>query len=107
MYKVLISDSIETTKANLLAALQDRCQLTCINSEAELQAEIQANQFDLIFLDADWLEGQSMVQLDQIHTKDPYLPIIMTSKTEKADTIVQAMNSGASDFLVQPSADSH
>lgn len=103
MYKVLISDSIETTKANLLAALQDRCELTCISSEAELQAEIKANQFDLIFLDTDSLEGESMSQLDQIHTKDPYLPIIMTSKTEKAEIIVRAMNSGASDFLVHPS----
>ena len=103
MFKILISDSIETTKANLMAALQDRCELTCISNEAELQAEIHAKQFDLIFLDTDSLEGQSMTQLDQIHSRDPYLPIIMTSQTEKAEIIVRAMNSGASDFLVHPS----
>lgn len=103
MYKVLISDSIQTTKANLMSALQDRCELTCIANESEFQAEIEANQFDLIFLDTDSLGGQSMTQLDQIHTKDPFLPIIMTSQTEKAEIIVQAMNSGASDFLVHPS----
>ena len=104
MYKVLISDSIQTTKANLMSALQDRCELTCIANESEFQAEIEANQFDLIFLDTDSLGGQSMNQLDQIHTKDPFLPIIMTSQTEKAEIIVQAMNSGASDFLVHPTA---
>ena len=102
MYKVLISDSFETTKKDLMSALQDRCELTCISNEAEFQAEIKTHQFDLIFLDTESLEGKSMTHLDQIHNKDPFLPIIMTSKTEKAEIIVQAMNSGASDFLIHP-----
>ena len=102
MYKVLISDSFETTKEDLMSALQDRCELTCISNEAEFQAEIKAHQFDLIFLDTESLEGKSMTQLNQIHTKDPFLPIIMTSQTEKAEIIVKAMNSGASDFLIHP-----
>jgi DNA-binding NtrC family response regulator len=102
MYKILIADSFETTKADLITALQDRCELTCISNEAEFQAEIKTHQFDLIFLDTESLEGKSMMQLEQIHTKDPFLPIIMTSQTEKAEIIVQAMNSGASDFLIHP-----
>ena len=102
MYKILISDSFEKTKGNLMSALQDRCELTCISNEAEFQAEIQTSQFDLIFLDIESLEGKSLAQLDQIHTKDPFLPIIMTSQTEKAEIIVQAMNCGASDFLIHP-----
>ena len=102
MYKVLISDSFETTKEGLMSALQDRCELTCISNEAEFQAEIKARQFDLIFLDTESLEGKSMSQLDQIHSKDPFLPVIMTSQTEKAEIIVKAMNSGASDFLIHP-----
>ena len=85
-----------------MSALQDRCELTCISNEAEFQEEIKSRQFDLIFLDTESLEGKSMAQLDQIHTKDPFLPIIMTSQTEKAEIIVKAMNSGASDFLIHP-----
>jgi len=102
MYKVLISDFFETTKANLVDALEDRCDLTCISNETEFQEEIKARQFDLIFLDIESLDGNSMPLLDQVHTKDPFLPIIITSKTEKAEIIVQAMNCGASDFLVHP-----
>jgi len=102
MSKVLIADSFDLTKENLIAALQDRCELTCITNEAEFQEEMQAQQFDLIFLDTESLEGKSLTLLDQIHTRDPFLPIIMTSKTEKAETIVKAINSGASDFLVHP-----
>ncbi len=102
MYKVLISDAFEATKEGLMSALQDRCELTCISNEAEFQEEIKSRQFDLIFLDTESLEGKSMAQLDQIHVKDPFLPIIMTSQTEKAEIIVKAMNSGASDFLIHP-----
>ncbi|MGB3210166.1 MAG: sigma-54 dependent transcriptional regulator [Desulforhopalus sp.] len=102
MYKVLISDSSENTKEDLISALQHRCDLTCISNESEFQAEIKARQFDLIFLDTESLEGRSMPLLDQIHNKDPFLPIIMTGKTEKAEIIVQAMNRGASDFLIHP-----
>jgi len=102
MHKVLISDHIDTTREDLKSALQDRCELTCIFNEVELQAEIKAHQFDLIFLDTESLEGNSMAQLEQIHNRDPFLPIIMTSQTEKAEIIVEAMNSGASDFLIHP-----
>jgi DNA-binding NtrC family response regulator len=76
--------------------------LTCIANENEFQAEIRARQFDLIFLDIDSLGEQSMPVLDQIHNKDPFMPIIMTSKSERAEIIVQAMNAGASDFLIHP-----
>jgi DNA-binding NtrC family response regulator len=102
MYNVLITDSLETTRANLIAALDNRCELTCIANETEFQAEIKSRQFDLIFLDIESFDGKSMTLLDQVHSKDPFLPVIMTSKTEKAELIVEAMNTGASDFLVHP-----
>ena len=102
MYKILISDSFESTKAGLMSALENRCELTCIVDEAEFQAEIKARQFDLVFLDTESLEGTAMTQLEQIHSKDPFLPIIMTSESEKAEIIVKAMNSGANDFLIHP-----
>ena len=102
MYKILIYDSFEATSASMISALEDRCELTCIAKENEFQEEIKARQFDLIFLDIDSMNSQSMSFLGQIHNKDPFLPIIMTSKSEKAETIVQAMNEGASDFLIHP-----
>ncbi|HBG18689.1 MAG TPA: sigma-54-dependent Fis family transcriptional regulator, partial [Desulfobulbaceae bacterium] len=102
MYKILIYDSFEATRASVVSALEDRCELTCIANEIEFQAEIRSRQFDLIFIDIDSINDQSVVLLSQIHTKDPFLPIIITSKSEKAEIIVQAMNAGASDFLIHP-----
>lgn len=102
MHKILICDTFDKTRESMKAALQGRCDLTCISNEVEFQEEIKARQFDMIFLDIDCLRDSSMSLFTEIHNKDPFLPIIMTSKTEKAEVIVQAMNSGASDFLVHP-----
>ncbi|MCP3890986.1 MAG: sigma-54-dependent Fis family transcriptional regulator [Desulfobulbaceae bacterium] len=102
MSKILIYDSFEKTKDNLISALEEKCELTCISNELEFQAEMKARQFDLVFLDIDSYGKPSMSLLERIHSKDPFLPIIMTSKSEKAETIVKAMNSGASDFLIHP-----
>ncbi len=102
MHKILICDTFKNTKQSMVTALQSRCELTCISSEVEFQEEIKVRQYDLIFLDIDCLADSSMNLFEDIHNKDPFLPIIMTSKTEKAEIIVQAMNSGASDFLIHP-----
>jgi DNA-binding NtrC family response regulator len=102
MHKILIYDGLEVPSDPMFSALQGRCDLTCIANEIEFQAEMQARQYDLIFLDVDALEGKSLDILGQIHNKDPFLPIIMVSRVEKAEIIVQAMNDGASDFLVHP-----
>ena len=59
-------------------------------------------QYDLIFLDIDSVKGQSTRFIEKIHSKNPFLPIIVTSRSEKAELIVKAINSGASDFLVHP-----
>lgn len=102
MYKILICDTFEQTRNTMTSALVDRCELACISSEDEFQREIRAKQFDLVFLDVDFVGDQAMTLLDKMHQKDPFLPIIMTSKAEKAEVIVEAVNKGASDFLVHP-----
>ena len=102
MYKILIYDSLETAAGRMTSALRDRCFLTCKSNKKEFQAEIKAQQYDLVFLDVDLSNGKSMALLNEIHGKDPFLPIILTSKSEKAELIVSAINNGASDFLVHP-----
>ncbi len=102
MYTILIFDSFAQTTGAMVSALEHRCVLTCKTNEEEFQEEINGHQFDLIFLDIDSVGGQSMQLLEKIHGKNPFLPIIITSRTEKAELIVRAINSGASDFLVHP-----
>lgn len=102
MYKILIFDRSGKTRATLTSALEDRANLTSIKNESDFQKEIKTKQFDLIFLDNDSINGRAVKILENMRNKDPFLPIIMTSETEKAEMIVKAMNSGASDFLIHP-----
>lgn len=102
MYKILIFDRSGKTRPTLTSALENRANLTSITNEDEFQEEIKTKQFDLIFLDSDSMNDRAAKMLENIRSKDPFLPIIMTSKTEKAEVIVKAMNSGASDFLIHP-----
>ena len=102
MYAILLFDSFEQTRNEMIAALSHRCRLTCSSGMRELQAELDDRQYDLVFLDVDSSGEKALKLLEEIHGKNPYLPIIITSKSEKAEIIVEAMNRGASDFLVHP-----
>lgn len=102
MYKILIFDSSGKSQPSLTSALEDRAQLTSITNEGAFREEIKSKQFDAIFLDNDSLNGRAVKLLESMRSKDPFLPVIMTSETEKAEIIVKAMNSGASDFLIHP-----
>ncbi len=68
----------------------------------EFQAELDKRQYDLIFLEVGSHNGSGMELLEYAHRKSPYTPIIITSTSERADVVVQAMNCGATDFLVHP-----
>lgn len=102
MYTILLLDSAEDNARNIAVALQDRCVVTCKTNMEDFQAEINTQQYDLVFLDSDTLQDQFTDVLVSVHSKNPYLPIIITSRSEKAELIVRAMNGGASDFLVHP-----
>ncbi|SHO53142.1 sigma-54-dependent transcriptional regulator [Desulfopila aestuarii] len=102
MYAILMFDSCEQTRNDMATALSHRCRLTCSTGMKELQAELDVRQYDLVLLDVDAGGENALKLLEEIHGKNPYLPIIITSKSEKAEIIVEAMNRGASDFLVHP-----
>lgn len=102
MINVLLFDPGDDSRKNMEAALQERCAITCKSSMDGLQAEIEAKEYDLVFLDVDEDSVASMKLLELLHGKNPYLPIIITSASEKAEIIVEAMNKGATDFIVHP-----
>lgn len=102
MYAILLFDAFEQTRNEMTEALSQHCKLTCSTDLNGLQAELDARQYDLLFLDVDASGDNALKLLEEIHGKNPYLPIIITSKSEKAEIIVAAINGGASDFLVHP-----
>jgi DNA-binding NtrC family response regulator len=84
------------------AALKGTGELTFKSNQKEFQDEMNARQYDLVFLDIEPSNGKVLTLLEDTHKKSPYTPIIITSSIEKAELVVQAMNCGACDFLVHP-----
>ncbi len=102
MYKILVFDSCQENNKSIESALSSSSSLTFKTNPRDFQTEIDARQYDLVLVGIDSSNGQSMNVLDYTHKKNPYTPIIITSRTEKAEVIVNAMQKGASDFLVHP-----
>ncbi len=102
MYKILVFDSCQENNQAIQTALGGDIELTFKKNSTDFHTEFDAKQYDLVLVGIDSANGKSMSILDYTHKKDPYTPIIITSKSEKAELIVDAMQKGASDFLVHP-----
>jgi len=76
--------------------------LTFKSDAKEFQAEVNEHQFDLIFLEINSSNNNSMKLIDFTHKKNPYTPIMVMCNSERADIVVKAMNHGATDFLFHP-----
>jgi DNA-binding NtrC family response regulator len=101
MKKILLYKS-PIDNGSLNPALFGDADLISKSQPQDFQAEVDKKHFDLIFLELNAENSQNLELLEYAHKKSPYTPIIITSKSERADTVVQAMNKGASDFLVHP-----
>ncbi len=101
MKKILLYKS-PIDNGSLNPALFGDADLISKSKPDDFQAEVDKKHFDLIFLELNSGNSQNLELLEYAHKKSPYTPIIITSKSERADTVVQAMNKGASDFLVHP-----
>lgn len=102
MYSILVYDSGHGNSKRMEHALQGTGLLTFSSDQKEFQEEMNARQYDLVFLDVDPSDQNAFDLLEETHKKSPSTPIIITSNSEKADLVVKAMNCGACDFLVHP-----
>jgi DNA-binding NtrC family response regulator len=102
MYNILIYDSGHGYNQLVESALQGTGHLTFKSDRKEFQEQMNACQYDLIFLDIEPSAQNVLDLLEDTHKKSPSTPIIITSTTEKAELVVQAMKYGACDFLVHP-----
>lgn len=102
MYKILFYDPKGKDRVPLDGAVLHRSDLVCKSDAGDFKAEVNDQQFDVIFLEINSSNSQNMNLIEFSHKKNPYTPIIITSDSEKADVVVTAMNLGATDFLVHP-----
>lgn len=102
MYKILVFDPNFENQKLITQALRNAGHVSSFGNRDAFILEMDAMQYDIVFISMDFSHDQSMEFLKKIHQKNPYLPIIITSDTEKVENVVLAMNSGGCEFLVTP-----
>ena len=99
---VLAYEWLPESKRSIEAALESISDITFQNDPKSFQQEMSKRQFDIIFMNLRPENGATFNLLKKTHILTPYTPIIVTSKTEKAELIVEAIKQGAYDFIASP-----
>jgi len=90
------------SKQHIIDALASTSDITFRKDSKAFQNEIGKKQYDIIFLNVIPGNGTTFDLLKSTQTQTPYTPIIITSNTEKAEFVVEAMKHGAHDFIAPP-----
>jgi len=107
MKTILVVDDSRITRniiKDTFSALKNPCQyLEAENGKKALQ-QLETNKVDLVFLDWNMPEMDGMAFLKKIRAIPDYkdTPVIMiTSESAKYD-VVEALQTGATDYIVKP-----
>ncbi|MBL9039650.1 MAG: sigma-54-dependent Fis family transcriptional regulator [Archangium sp.] len=103
MAKLLLIDDDPTFTFALSLLLQRGGHEALIANRAEeALLSVKASCFDVALLDMRLPDGDGLRLLEQLAAVDPMLPVICLTGLEDTSTVVQAMRSGAVDYLTKP-----
>ncbi len=102
MFRILILENDEKWRDFLSDTLAESYEIRCWMDRQDVFAELKANHYDVIILDMQAHQEESLDLLRWINSNLPDTAVIMTSRTEKAELVVKALKQGASDFVAKP-----
>jgi len=102
MFRILILENDEKWRDFLSDTLASSYEIRCWMDRQDVFAELKANHYDVIILDMQAHQEESLDLLRWISSNLPDTSVIMTSRTEKAELVVTALKQGASDFVAKP-----
>ena len=101
-YSILVFECHDDCQKCMDKALDDLARITFLANPKAYKQEIGKNHYDVIIINIapDDQSGFTLLK----HTREhlPFTPVIITSKSEQAELIVQAIKLGAYDFITQP-----
>src|SRR5919109_1532208 len=100
---ILIVDDEASLRQTLARILQRAgFEVTSTASGGEGLALLSQHPFDLVYLDIRMPDMSGLGVLKIIHTKFPELPVILFTAQPDLNSAVEALRSGATDYLLKP-----
>ncbi len=101
-FSVLAYEAYDEHKQSLNEALADTSEIQFQTDPKSFEQAVGKKKYDIIFMHISPHNSSTFNLLKKTHSQTPYTPIIMTSKSEQTDLIVQAIKFGAYDFISTP-----
>jgi CheY-like chemotaxis protein len=95
-------DEIELLKPHILFLEAKGYDVATVNNGVDAVDYVQANQYDLVFLDENMPGISGLDALNQIKELQENLPVIMITKSEEEHIMEDAIGSKIADYLIKP-----
>jgi DNA-binding NtrC family response regulator len=102
MAGILVVEEDKGWQSILARALDASHRTSICSSYREVLKALQKEMFDVAILDLQVRPPEGADLLLSLRKASPSMPIIVTSKSEKADLVVKIIKQGAFDFVVKP-----
>ncbi len=99
---VLAYETFDEHKKGLKDALKNMSTITFQTDPKSFGLAVEKKEYDVIFIRVSQQHRSTFDLLKKTHNQTPHTPIILTSKSEQTDLIVQAIKLGAYDFVATP-----
>jgi two-component system response regulator AtoC len=102
LFNLLIIDDELSIRESLRVSLKEKFNLQMASGGEEGLKLLTEGDFDLVLLDLSMPDINGMEVLKNIRSFKPLLPVIMLTGTSMVKAAVEAMKSGATDYLNKP-----
>lgn len=99
---VLAYESLDDHIKSLSQALSDTSEICFQTDPKSFELELAKKEYDVIFMNVKPNNASTFKLLKKTRSQLPYTPIIMTSKSEQTELVVEAIKLGAYDFISTP-----
>lgn len=101
--RILVVDDEAHVRSMIGAALEHQgYQVQLASSGTEATERLDRQTFDLVLTDIVMQEGSGIALLEQIHSQNPHLPVVMVTAIHDISVAIDSMRRGAFDYLLKP-----
>ncbi len=97
-----IDDEIDLLKPYILFLEEREYKVSTAANGTDALTLVEADDFDLIFLDENMPGLSGLETLERIKAQSPSTPVVMITKSEEEDIMDEALGNKISDYLIKP-----